>query len=71
MRDLPSFFLDIINVHLSLFPSGYNLPVYDWREVEYYVYAKDILASVAWIVQVSEALIAHDIFAIVSTHVSI
>ena len=44
MRDLPIFFLDIINFHLSLFTSGYYLPVYDQCEVEYYVSVKHILA---------------------------
>ena len=43
MRDLPSIFLDIDNVHLPLFLGGYKSPVYDWCEVEYHVSTKDIL----------------------------
>ena len=44
MRDLRSVFLDIINFHLSLFPSDYNLPVYFLRKVEYHVSTKDSLS---------------------------
>ena len=37
-------FLYIINVLLLLLCCGYNYPVYDWREVEYYASDKDSLA---------------------------
>ena len=30
MHDSPSAFLDITNVHLSPFISGYDTPLYDW-----------------------------------------
>ena len=45
MHDLPSVFSNIINFYLVLLFCSYNLPVYDWREVEYHVSSK---YSLSW-----------------------